>query len=147
MVMVSLRSLRRVLLYVILPAVLLSANPVLGFGVSFERKASLDQAAVSPLFRNMMKERKAPTSRIIPFASAVPEEVPKEEATWKDRLLKISNIASILCVIDCTVLPIVTIVMPLLGLAAFTPAQMEWLHHFGKNKIHVEVDFLNYGAF
>jgi hypothetical protein len=68
----------------------------------------------------------------LPLSSAVPDELPKEEqVTWKDRLLKASNIASILCVIDCTVLPIVTVVLPLLGLAAFTPAQMEWLHHFG----------------
>lgn len=124
-------------------------HPALAFGVSFERKASLNQAAASPLFRNMIKERKAPSpkSRIVPFASAVPEELPQEEVTWKDRLLKVSNIASILCVIDCTVLPIVTVVMPLLGLAAFTPAQMEWLHHFGKNKRHIENDILKNRSF
>ena len=85
----------------------------------------------------MSKQRKL-VSRLIPFAtsSAAMDETPNEEdsdeqVTWKDRLLKVSNIASILCVIDCTVLPIVTIALPLLGLAAFTPAQMEWLHHFG----------------
>lgn len=128
------RPLRPILLCVILPALLLSVQPSLAFKVPFERKASLNQAAASPLFINMVKARnKAPTSRtILPLSSAVPDEVPKEQVTWKDRLLKVSNIASILCVIDCTVLPIVTIVMPLLGLAAFTPAQMEWLHHFGK---------------
>lgn len=109
-----------------------------------------NQASSSPLFRNnqvpsagdnlfrtMTKQRKL-TSRLIPFASAsaAMDATPKEgdeeeEVTWKDRLLKVSNIASILCVIDCTVLPLVTIIMPLLGLAAFTPAQMEWLHNFG----------------
>eukprot|EP00978_Attheya_sp_CCMP212_P018130 scaffold49244_cov52-Attheya_sp.AAC.9 len=49
---------------------------------------------------------------------------------WKERLMKISNIASVLCVIDCTALPIITLLLPLLGLGA-SPAQTEWLHELG----------------
>lgn len=48
----------------------------------------------------------------------------------KERLLKISNIASMLCVIDCTVLPIVTILLPLVGLGA-SAAQAKWIHELG----------------
>jgi hypothetical protein len=50
---------------------------------------------------------------------------------WKDKLLKVSNYASALCVLDCTILPLVTIVMPLFGIVAASPVQMEWLHEFG----------------
>jgi MerC mercury resistance protein len=34
-------------------------------------------------------------------------------------------------VIDCTVLPIVTVVLPLFGIVAASPAQLEWLHELG----------------
>jgi hypothetical protein len=54
-------------------------------------------------------------------------------STLRDRLLKISNAASLLCVIDCTVLPIVTILLPLLGLgvaASYTTLNAR-LHYIG----------------
>jgi MerC mercury resistance protein len=51
--------------------------------------------------------------------------------SWKDKLLKVSNFASALCVIDCTVLPLVTIVLPLFGIVAASPAQMHYLHELG----------------
>jgi hypothetical protein len=47
------------------------------------------------------------------------------------KLLQFSNYASMLCVLDCTVLPIVTIILPLFGIVAGSPAQMEWLHQAG----------------
>ena len=37
--------------------------------------------------------------------------------TTSSRLVKLANLASLLCVIHCTVLPIVTILFPLLGMA------------------------------
>jgi hypothetical protein len=49
----------------------------------------------------------------------------------KDSLLKVSNWASLLCVLDCTILPIVTLILPLFGIVAASPAQMEWLHEVG----------------
>ena len=50
---------------------------------------------------------------------------------WRQKLLQMSNIASLLCVLDCTVLPIVTVILPLFGIVAASPAQMEWLHQAG----------------
>lgn len=67
-------------------------------------------------------------------ASAPSYSLPKKTtqvADWKDKLLKASNIASLLCVLDCTILPIVTILLPLFGIVAASPAQMEWLHQAG----------------
>lgn len=49
---------------------------------------------------------------------------------WKRRLLQISNIASILCVVDCTVLPAVTIFLPILGLAT-SAERAKWLADVG----------------
>lgn len=57
----------------------------------------------------------------------------KEQGLMKsigEKLAKISNIASMLCVIDCTVLPVVTVLLPLIGLGA-SPAQAKWLHELG----------------
>jgi len=54
--------------------------------------------------------------------------------SWKsrtmDRLRKLSNFASILCVVDCTVLPLVTVGLPFLGLAT-SAASSAWLHELG----------------
>mmetsp|Transcript_3453 Transcript_3453/g.7500 ORF Transcript_3453/g.7500 Transcript_3453/m.7500 type:complete len:283 (+) Transcript_3453:68-916(+) len=49
---------------------------------------------------------------------------------WKDRLLRVSNTASLLCVVDCTILPVVTILLPLLGVVT-SPNQAKWLHDVG----------------
>lgn len=48
------------------------------------------------------------------------------------RILEISNFASMLCVVDCTVLPIVTVLFPLIGLESSGSA-MGWLHSLGRN--------------
>jgi len=45
--------------------------------------------------------------------------------------MKASNFASMLCVLDCTILPLVTIVLPLFGVVAASPDQMEYLHELG----------------
>mmetsp|Transcript_40097 Transcript_40097/g.120885 ORF Transcript_40097/g.120885 Transcript_40097/m.120885 type:complete len:264 (+) Transcript_40097:1361-2152(+) len=49
---------------------------------------------------------------------------------WLDRLSALSNAASLLCVVDCTLLPIATVVLPLMGIAA-GPAGMELFHSIG----------------
>lgn len=51
--------------------------------------------------------------------------------TWKESLMRFSNVASLLCVVDCTVLPIVTLALPLFGIIAATPSQIEWIHNAG----------------
>jgi putative flippase GtrA len=66
------------------------------------------------------------------FVSNSSKELAQKQKTgWKSKLLQFSNIASMLCVLDCTVLPIVTIILPLFGIVAGSPAQMEWLHLAG----------------
>jgi hypothetical protein len=54
------------------------------------------------------------------------EEQPNRRG-WKAVLQNISNMASVLCVIDCTLLPIITIIFPLLNMAV----NLEGLHQLG----------------
>ena len=63
-------------------------------------------------------------------SAAVPLSASTTSTTWKEQLLRYSNYASALCVVDCTVLPIVTLLLPLLGIVA-QPASLHWLHHAG----------------
>jgi MerC mercury resistance protein len=51
--------------------------------------------------------------------------------TWKDRFISLSNMASILCVLDCTILPIVSFVLPLVGLLSLSSTQLHIIHHIG----------------
>jgi hypothetical protein len=44
--------------------------------------------------------------------------------------MQLSNLASILCAIDCTVLPLMTVLLSFLGLAE-QPHRWEWLHVAG----------------
>lgn len=135
-------SKRSNLLCFVVTALLLAVHPSFAFGIPAARSkaansAMTNQAASSALFMSKQRNQQHGRLPLVIAASAsssaaAVEESPEEQASWKDRLLKMSNIASMLCVIDCTVLPIVTVVLPLLGLAGFTAAQMEWLHHFGK---------------
>jgi len=49
---------------------------------------------------------------------------------YEQKISKVANFASILCAIDCTVLPLVTVTLSLLGIAA-SPSQLKWLHELG----------------
>lgn len=54
--------------------------------------------------------------------------------SWKEKLLQFSTIASILCVVDCTILPILTIILPLLGMVSAVNTMLPFnhlLHHSG----------------
>ena len=59
----------------------------------------------------------APASAVDGFGSlsSATDASPK---SWLDSLTSLANVASILCVVDCTVLPLVTVLFPLFGLAA-----------------------------
>lgn len=46
-------------------------------------------------------------------------------STWKEQLLRCSNVASLLCILDCTILPFLTLVLPMLSFSA------TWLHEMG----------------
>ena len=54
-------------------------------------------------------------------------KVPKK--TFEEKMQQISNVASMLCVVDCTVLPIVTVLLPLFGVAATSSSTA--LHQIG----------------
>lgn len=45
------------------------------------------------------------------------------------RLRQVSNIASILCAMDCTIMPVITVALPLVGILDLEPQQMQALHH------------------
>jgi len=53
----------------------------------------------------------------------------KPLTTWRSQLLQAGNFASLLCAVDCTVLPVVTLMFPLMGMAA--PSSLDWLHEAG----------------
>lgn len=101
-------------------------------------------SAKSPLFRSgsslkqMTDSKKKLNSELYSTSSGIENSdedsrssiTVKPTTTIREKLSKISNIASMLCVIDCTVLPTVTVLLPLIGLGA-SPAQAKWLHELG----------------
>ena len=107
----------------------------------FGKSIQLQQILSEPSDRAMMRQVSIPAGpSSIRYRGGFCQEIvdtPSPSATDKEsfwqttsqRLVRLANLASILCVIDCTVLPIVTILFPLLGMAA--PGHMEWLHEFG----------------
>jgi hypothetical protein len=62
------------------------------------------------------------------YCQVIVEERPV--SSWNRRLAQLSNMASIICVIDCTVLPLLTVLLSLLGFAE-QPHQWQWLHELG----------------
>ena len=48
-----------------------------------------------------------------------------------DRIRQMSNVASFLCVLDCTVLPLVTVALPLLGVVNLGAARMQAIDKLG----------------
>jgi hypothetical protein len=87
-------------------------------------------ARLGPLFSDSITEA---NGDVLPVTEGRLSRIQKAvlQGEWKYKLLKVSNYASALCVLDCTILPIVTIVLPLFGIVAASPVQMEWLHEFG----------------
>lgn len=47
------------------------------------------------------------------------------------QLLQLSNWASLFCMLDCTLLPLVTVILPLLGLVTWSPTALHRLHLLG----------------
>jgi len=70
---------------------------------------------------------------------SAPNDWRSKRKTFLDNLLKVSNFASLLCVIDCTVLPAITVIFPLIGLVGgsgdsaglISPETVEWLDDLG----------------
>jgi len=79
--------------------------------------------------RRMISNRKMtglPLDSDIPLFQSSPNEqlskeyknsptIKTETTSWKDRLIDVSNLASLLCVLDCTLLPFVSIAIPALS--------------------------------
>jgi len=94
----------------------------------------------SPLSYYPLKASAANTANTTPTSTRTTTTITTNTTTnntsttitgWKSKLLKASDFASLLCVLDCTILPLVTVVLPLLGFVSLPPAQMEFLHHVG----------------
>ena len=87
---------------------------------------------VSPLFSEQPQSSNSVSNNddINNFTKATGGSSEKSQISFRERLLKLSNIASLLCVVDCTVLPIITVVLPFLGLGTST-ATAKRLHELG----------------
>ena len=55
--------------------------------------------------------------------------LPSASFSWRENLLKVSNFASLLCVLDCTVLPLVTVILPLFGAVTSSTEFLQDLGH------------------
>ena len=82
----------------------------------------------SPLFASSTGAASADTN-----SNKINGAVVSDEGNNKlmEKLRQVSNIASLLCVLDCTLLPIITVILPLLGVLNLGPSQMEFLHVLG----------------
>jgi hypothetical protein len=78
--------------------------------------------------KNQQQPPQQPTLLPLSYCQLIVEE--ERPSSWKHRLVQLSNLASILCVVDCTVLPLLTILLSLLGLAE-QPHRLQWLHELG----------------
>ena len=55
----------------------------------------------------------------------------REEGSLYAKIRQLSNLASWLCVVDCTLLPLITVLIPLFGFIKLGSDQLEWIHHIG----------------
>jgi MerC mercury resistance protein len=94
----------------------------------YRRRINTDATATDETPTGRMARSRA-ALRVNYSAMAAVESPTK--ASWRDRLSQVSTYASILCVLDCTILPIVTVVFPLLGLLTMTPQQEHFVHELG----------------
>jgi hypothetical protein len=103
-----------------------------------EHHQKLKVATKTRLFSRYHSRRVQQEQAILPLAQPYCQVITNDEEErsyaenpWNTRLLQLSNIASILCVVDCTVLPLLTILLSLLGLAEQPHHHMDWLHELG----------------
>jgi MerC mercury resistance protein len=105
-----------------------------GVGVRFKTKATtttlqfrwVTRDTVAQLVRqNLVPPRTESMLADSELSSSSTQTTTAATTGWKDRLRQLSNVASILCAIDCTVLPILTVLLPLGGVVAISTP---WLH-------------------
>jgi hypothetical protein len=66
-----------------------------------------------------------------PQQSKFPSRFSIHVSNMMDRMRQVSNVASFLCLLDCTILPIVTVALPLLGIFTVGSSQLEFFHELG----------------
>lgn len=77
------------------------------------------------------------SSLFVSSSASTVEEADKNDDDDNDKLFsfsnlrKVSNFASFLCVLDCTILPVITVLLPLLGVLNLGASQLEFFHHLG----------------
>ena len=77
-----------------------------------------------------------PTDNIqdLPYCMEIPYSMPEENRiirTTYEKIRKLSNFASWLCVLDCTLLPIITVALPLFGFLKLENNQLECFDRIG----------------
>mmetsp|Transcript_17563 Transcript_17563/g.38007 ORF Transcript_17563/g.38007 Transcript_17563/m.38007 type:complete len:442 (+) Transcript_17563:179-1504(+) len=73
----------------------------------------ISSAVLLPLSESIPPEQNAPLFQA--NISPLEHNMPKKETSMKERLVDVSNLASLLCVLDCTLLPLVSIAIPALS--------------------------------
>ena len=127
---------------VVVALVLLRLDQSVGFQVTGKRVSQISGGAslarkggptsiTSPLFSSTSSSSSS-TNEIVEKVNGL--DAPKAEKKKFfsfENLRAISNIAGILCILDCTLLPIITVALPLLGILDLSPVQMDLLHVLG----------------
>ncbi|KAG7347371.1 MerC mercury resistance protein [Nitzschia inconspicua] len=88
-------------------------------------------ADTTPPAKSSVLPKKMAINGASPQQSKFPSRFSINVTNMMNRVRQLSNIASFLCVLDCTILPIITVALPLLGVLNLGAAQMEALHELG----------------
>ena len=101
----------------LLPPAMMSASVRPSIINSSRRRTGLPSPAPPSEFRPLSGVLPLPSQQgLSPSVYAAPTT--REMTPWKERLVDVSNFASLLCVLDCTLLPLVSIAIPALSLGA-----------------------------
>jgi hypothetical protein len=65
------------------------------------------------------------------YCVEIPQAEKEHESRIYNQIRQLSNFASFLCILDCTLLPLVTFLIPLLGFLKLGGHQLEWIHQMG----------------
>jgi hypothetical protein len=107
--------------------------PILPLAEGFSPSSPIRRTRLSPshLFASFNEATNDATAPVTPGSNGASKQDSKLQKDSFENLRRLSDFASILCVIDCTVLPIVTVILPLLGILNLEAAQLEFLHQVG----------------
>ena len=127
----------KMMLYVMAALLLLRLDHSVGFQLPAKPVSKISggylATKTSPLFSSTSSSSpSSSTNEIVEKVNGV--DAPKTEKKKFfsfENLRAISNIAGILCILDCTILPIITVALPLLGILDLSSVQMDFLHILG----------------